>query len=122
MEKPSRESGPERERQRQHLLRAQHEFEIELAGIEKDAKATGHGAYSPGPFEMQRRIRWLHWLQSLGFDSQFIASVLQQATPNIHRVKELIARGYTPQQIQAKYAGFLADTEYDKERNHGPDD
>ena len=115
---PSKEDGPERKQQKHCLQRAQREYEIELARIKKDTKAAGHGAYLPGPIELQQRIRWLRWLQSLGFDSQFIASVIQQATPNIHRVKRLIFRGYTAQQIQDKYKGFLADTEYDKERDY----
>lgn len=71
----------------------------------------GRSMYLPSPAEIEARKVDVHMLVKLGFDSAFVASVMQYDMPHIDRVKRLL-KLYGPEETYRRCQPFLHRSEY----------
>jgi len=85
-----------------------------MAGHAAGGRATpDRGAFLPSPWEIEERKVIMHWLRGHGFNNHFVTSVMCHDTPNIDKVRVMVAR-YGPAETWRRCCQFLADTEYGK--------
>ena len=76
-----------------------------------EAERRGRRVYVPSPAEIESRKVDTRWLYSLGFPACFVASVMEHDSPNIERVRTLVARHGVEETLR-RCRSFLVGSEY----------
>jgi hypothetical protein len=97
------------------LMRFDH-YDSEQAYNEAIEKNLGPNQirYLPSPQDIEKRKSELLWLQQCGFNSRFIASVMQFEMPRLAKVRKMVDR-WGADETYNRLLPFLSETEYDDE-------